>query len=69
MDRDLISVIAEIFKTTLGLILIVRLGGWFGVDEFIPGATTLMIVYIIGSLLATIYFNFGEKRYTTIETS
>ena len=67
MDRDLISVIAEIFKVTLGLILIVRLGGWFSVDEYIPGATIIMIVYIISSLIATLYFNFGERRYTTVE--
>ena len=69
MDRDLISVIAEVFKACLGLILIVRLGGWFGVDDYIPGATVIMITYIIASLLATLYFNFGEKRYTTVETS
>jgi len=67
MDRDLISVIAEIFKVTLGLILIVRLGGWFGVEEYIPGATIIMIIYIISSFIATLYFNFGEKRYTTVE--
>ena len=35
--------------------------------EYIPGATIIMIVYIISSLIATLYFNFGERRYTTVE--
>ena len=63
MDRDLIAVIAEFAKAALGFALIVRLGGWFGADEYICGATIGMSIYIILSLSATLYFSFGEERY------
>ena len=68
MDRDLIAVMAETAKVILGVVLIIRLDGWFGADAYIAGATLLLCIYMACSFCATLYFSFVEKRYSTQST-
>lgn len=69
MDKDLINVPFEIIKAVLGITLIWRLDGWYGLDQYIPGATVIMVVYIGTSLMMSLYFTFIEGKTVSIEKS
>lgn len=66
MDRHPIAVATEIAKAALGISLIYRLEGWFDIDDYISGATIIMIVYILVSLIASYYFTYIERRKESI---
>ena len=68
MDKHWLAIPAEIIKTGLGVFLIFRMGGWYGLDQYIPAATTLVIAYMALSLLSTIYFMWVESRQRKLIT-
>ena len=67
MDKSKLSIPFEIIKLILGLTLIIQLGGWYGLDEFIPYGTIGIVIYLIGSLVLNFYFlNEKELKETNL---
>ncbi|WP_109302241.1 sterol desaturase family protein [Aquimarina sp. AU474] len=64
MDRHIISLYAEGIKLGLGLYLITKESGWFGIDKLLNGATYIVMGYIIISLVFSIYFQLIERKNT-----
>ncbi|MFD2563316.1 sterol desaturase family protein [Aquimarina rubra] len=65
MDRHIISIYSEIIKLGLGIYFIIKGEGWFGIDDVLYGLTYFVIGYLIVSFLASIYFQFIERKYVT----
>lgn len=63
MDKSKLSVPFEVIKIILGFSLILQLGGWYGLDEFIPYGTIGIVIYLIVSLFLNFYF-LNEKELT-----
>lgn len=57
MDYSVLAIPFEVMKFGLGLGLIYFLGGWYGIDSFLPYGTILLIIYLIGSLGLSIYWS------------
>ncbi|EKB48653.1 sterol desaturase family protein [Cecembia lonarensis] len=51
MDKAKVALPAEIFRFVMGVGLIYWNGGWFGLQEIIPGATVLVGIYLASSLV------------------
>lgn len=62
MDKNVINIPFEVIKAILGATLIIRIGSWYGLDQYIPGATAIIAAYIGLSLLMSFYFTFLEKE-------
>ncbi|NER17105.1 sterol desaturase family protein [Spongiivirga citrea] len=62
MDRHGISLYAEIGKLALGAYFIYSSAGWFGLEKIIPFASYAVGVYLLISLLTTIYLLYYEKK-------
>ncbi len=62
MDKQPWAWVAELCKMIAGFALIYKLDGWYGLDQFLPGATWAMAVYLAFSFGASLYFTFGEKN-------
>ena len=63
MDRHIISIYAEIVKITFAAYLIFKEGGWFEMDAVFTGATMMVIIYLIISLLLSFYFQLLERKF------
>lgn len=62
MDGDIISLLAEGVKLTLGCWLIWSNGqSWFGIEDSIPNGTLIMTSYLILSMVATFYFYLADR--------
>ncbi len=64
MDRHIISLYAEVVKVIFGILLIVQQGGWFDMDLIFKGATYVVVIYLIASLVLSFYFQLVERKYT-----
>ena len=53
--------ITEFAKMVLGIGLLVHLNSWFGLEQFIPMGATLVMLYLIISMLAAIYFSYFDR--------
>lgn len=62
MDRHWLAVPAEGLKVLVGLFLVFKMDGWYGLDQYIPGATLIVVAYMFLSLLSTLYFLYMEKQ-------
>ncbi len=62
MDRHIISLYAEVIKVIFGVYLIIQESGWFGIDTIFNGATYIVLVYMIISLLISFYFQLIERK-------
>lgn len=62
MDKHNIALYAEIVKTLLGAYFIKLYGGWFYIDTLFSRGTYIIGIYIVASLLFSIYFQFFEKN-------
>ncbi len=62
MDKHIWAVWAEIVKMAFGIFLIVRMDGWYALDGIIPGATAMVITYLIISTGITLYFSYFEFK-------
>lgn len=61
MDRHRLAVPVEGGRMILGLLLVYRMNGWFGMDEFLlPGLTMVFIAYLLVSAGLTGYFSYFE---------
>lgn len=61
MDRHPFAVVFESIKTIIGFSLIYYLNGWYGLDTTFQFATTLMSIYLVVSLMLTVYFTYWSK--------
>ncbi len=61
MDRHSLALPVEVIKAGLGLTLIWWYQGWFDLDVVIPYATWMMCLYLLASLIMTIYFTKYDK--------
>ena len=61
MDRHRISIWFEIVRVGLGLTLVYINGGWFNLNQIVPGAELLIIAFLTLSIFASIYFNYFES--------
>lgn len=63
MDRNKYAIFWEGFKNIFGILIIYKQGTWFGLDEIIPFASYLLIVYFILATIITGWFvNRHEKE-------
>jgi sterol desaturase/sphingolipid hydroxylase (fatty acid hydroxylase superfamily) len=62
MDGHKMALFFEVLKVISGVSLIYLMDGWYGLDEVMFGASYLIIVYLVMSLLATVYFLYLERR-------
>lgn len=62
MDRSVLALIFELLKLAIASFLLWNLNSWFGLETMIAGATNLLIVYFVVSLLITVYFLYFEKN-------
>ncbi len=61
MDGSKINLITEVLKLLVGIGLLVHLNGWFGIDQFIAFGSTTVMLYIVISMLAAVYFTYFDK--------
>ncbi|MEM8527395.1 MAG: sterol desaturase family protein [Bacteroidota bacterium] len=66
MDKHWMAIPLELFKFSMGVTIIYQLSGWFMIDQFLLGGTTIMLIYLILSLLFTLYFSLIEQGYWTV---
>jgi len=68
MDNHKFALPAELIKLVFGLALIYKMGGWYGLDDYLGGATILMIIYFIASVVFSYYVLYIEKTSQTLVT-
>ena len=61
MDRHPIAVIAEGVKFIFGAYILTQVGGWYGMENLIPGAGIIIGIYIGTSLVITLYYTFIQN--------
>lgn len=61
MDRRRLAIPIELLKLAFGIGLIFYMGGWFGLDEWFAGGTTILVIYLLLSLGLTVYFSVFES--------
>ena len=55
MDQSKIAIPAELLKLSFVIYSLTTLGGWFGIDAYIPFGTGIVIGYVVLSLVMTLY--------------
>ncbi|MCL4114609.1 UNVERIFIED_CONTAM: hypothetical protein GTU68_005343 [Idotea baltica] len=61
MDGAIFAVWIEVFRGIAGLVIIIYLGDWFGLDNFLPFGSKIVALYFIFTIFASIYFTYFEK--------
>lgn len=61
MDHHKLALPAEIIKLFFGLALIYKMGGWYLMDDYLGGATIMMIIYMVACVLFTYYLLYVEN--------
>ena len=69
MDRHQYAVPAELIKLAMGIFLVYRMEGWFGMDAWFSGATITVVAYMVISLATTVYLTYFEKQTTPEKAS
>lgn len=62
MDKSRLAIPAEILRLALGVGLIYWNGGWFGLQEIIPGATLMIGIYMAVSLVMAFSILSKERK-------
>ena len=63
MDWHWVALPAEVVKVVLGIYLWYRMGDWYLMDTVVPGATQVVVIYFVISLLVTAWFvQIGKGR-------
>ncbi|HEY4937323.1 MAG TPA: sterol desaturase family protein [Puia sp.] len=64
MDRSAYAIFWELLKDSFGLVLIIIIGDWFGMDSFSPILNKMVIAYLILSAIVTGHFvlSFYKER-------
>lgn len=62
MDGSMQAIFAEMIKLGLGVYLLVSYGNsWFGLEKVLSFGNTLIIAYLILSIVLTIYFYLADR--------
>lgn len=61
MDRHPLAVPVEILKTIFGFALLYKMNGWYLMDNYVGFASTLMGIYLVVSLLITVYYSYFDN--------
>ena len=74
MDKKAYGVLATIIQAAAGIAIILLTGDWFGLKGIWPVGTTVLIVYMAVTALASVFFMFtefsrGEEREMGMETA
>ena len=62
MDRHPLAVLAEVLKVGLGFGLMYLMGGWYLIDNYLPGGSLMIGAYLLISLAMSVYFTYGERK-------
>lgn len=62
MDKHWMAIPLELFKFTMGVVLIYQFSGWFMIDQLFAGGTIVILFYLLASLLLTLYFSLVEQE-------
>ncbi|MEO9894366.1 sterol desaturase family protein [Aurantibacter sp.] len=60
MDRSRFAVWLEVIRGGAGIVIIVLLGDWFGIDNYISFGSTLVTLYFLITIIAGVYFTYFE---------
>lgn len=61
MDRTNYAWAIELFRGLAGIFLILTTGDWFGIDNFVGGASYVVLLYFMMTIAGGIYFTFFEE--------
>ena len=67
MDRNPYAFVWETLKNAVGFYIIYTMGGWFGINEWLPWATSVIATYFVISTLATAYFVWFDRLLQYID--
>ncbi|WP_370476585.1 sterol desaturase family protein [Tamlana flava] len=62
MDRKKYAVIIEVMRGVLGLTLIICMGDWFGLNNYISWGGQIVVLYFVSTIIGSFYFTFFEKN-------
>ena len=62
MDRNRYAIFWEIIKNLFGIMVIYRLGDWFGLGSYAPWVNYMLIIYFIFSTVITGWFVLQHKK-------
>ncbi|MDC6366031.1 MULTISPECIES: sterol desaturase family protein [Flavobacteriaceae] len=65
MDKAPYAIWIELFRGIAGIVLIYWTGSWFGLDQFLPHGSNLVVIYFVITVFGGIYFTFIEKGLAT----
>ncbi len=69
MDRSVMAIPSELGRVCLGVAIVVGNDGWFGLNPSATGSSGVVIVYLLVSLLLTVYFSKFETCPETMPSS
>jgi alkylglycerol monooxygenase len=67
MDKSKIAIPAEVLRLTMGFGLFYWTGGWFGLQELIPGAGYAVLAFLLLSFLMTVWLIQKESKQSVKE--
>jgi alkylglycerol monooxygenase len=62
MDLNLLAVPVEVIRLGIGAAILVQTGGWYGLEDWLPGGIWFVMGYLSLSLIMSGYFSFLERR-------
>lgn len=62
MDRHIMALVFEVLRLTAAFFIVYRFDSWFNIEAILANGSWWVLAYFALSLLATVYFLFGEKR-------
>jgi alkylglycerol monooxygenase len=66
MDKSRIAIPAELLRFAMGIALIYWNGGWFGLEEILPGAAFLVGIYLTSSMATTFWILSKEGKASEV---
>ncbi len=61
MDGSRLNLPAELLKLLIGFGLIAHFNGWYGLEQWLPFGTYLVISYLLLSMAAALYFTYFDR--------
>lgn len=68
MDRSRYAVWIELFRSVLGILVLLFLGDWFGLDRYFEFGNVFIVIYFLCTALGAIYFSFFEEPKLSLNT-
>ncbi len=62
MDKNILAVVFEFIKCGLGLFFLYNSTNWFFIESYIPAGNMVVGIYLIVSLILTLYFYFNLEK-------